>query len=260
MSVILKQKNRYHFLPIYKKYLVTKLKLNQSQVEEIFSDKEVMAAFNACLDEFYKNSDCGVKVNKDLYPVLKKYENLVAQKFGFEDNYFRYFLNIYRYYTSKTNNNLFSKYGTYLFKKEKEYFSMLSHVCCEIFDNVYVDLTNNNLWWEYENAASLRRQFLNDMIVIPIATIQELSVKYLGRELNIEKELRSDTRTSPPINLVNELDNKMAKLGYAVVYTWLEYSEQEKHNVIKNALSNPPKDRYYFKRYMTPQNINVKEK
>ncbi len=258
MNGLFKLKAKQNLLPTYKNYLVSKLLLDKKQVNKMFSNKEVSAAFENAVMEFYKGSNFGNRLDANLYPYIKKYEDVMEKKYGFKDNYFRYFINLYSYYSRKTYHNLVTFDNRYLFKKEKEYFSRLSYMCCAIFDNVYVDLTNNNLWWEYEDASLLRRQFLNDIVVVPLETIQELCLKYLGREID-PKELMSDTRTSPPLNLVKELDKKMAQKGYVVAYTWAEYSEKDKCKVIKNSLTNPPTNKYYLKRYLLPEKINVRD-
>ncbi len=255
MNQIYKQKIRAYLPEIYKNFLTSKLMIDRRQVDEIFSDPVVLKQFNHTIDIFYHNSDFG---NRDelLFDEAIKYQKTVEKRCGFKDEYFRLFLHIYRFYTSCTYTFLLDDKGNYLPENEKEYFSKLQHVCCVVCDNVFIDLQNGNCWWEMENASSLRRQFLNDIVIMPLDKIQRLCRTYLGREIDIKKELLHDDRSTPPMELVKELDEKMRKTGKILVYSWPECTNGEWKFV--DSKTNPPKNEYYFRRYISPELINEK--
>ena len=95
---------------------------------------------------------------------------------------------------------------------------------------------------------------MNDRLVISVYRLQKLCRDYLGREIDIEKELGlNEGKTVPPLNLVKELDDKMARNGYSVAYAYVEETNGQRRMV--ESLQKPSDDRYYLKRYVLTKDL-----
>ena len=240
------------YLPkIYKTYLLRYA--DEKQITQMFDNKNVKNAFYKVIELFFKNSEFGNKYNDEIKSALKDYEKTMLEQVGFSDEYLRQFLHIYRFYAGTIYPVLVDSNNRYKFREEKNFFKQRSYICCEACENLFVDLQNGNRWWEVDCASTLRRQFLNDRVVLPEHRIQKLCREYLGREINIEKELHlREGKKTPPLELVKELDEKMAKRGYNLVYAWVE--EVNGVNQMVNSTCKPTDGRFYIKKY-----VNTKE-
>ena len=251
MNLQYTQKLKEYLPGIYKNYL--KKFLSEDQISQIYADPQVLASFNNVINLVYNRVNFGNKFDDEIKQAISTYEQTIQATFGFKDEYFRQFLHIYRFYAASTYTGIVATDGSYVASEEKKYFDQLSYVCCEACENLFTDLKNGNRWWELDTPTTLRRQLMNDRLVIPVERLQKLCKAYLGREIDIEKELHlNEGKTTPPLNLVNELDKKMAKQGYNVMCAYVEEKDGKKQMVTSK---NPPSDnRYYLKRY-----VNTKE-
>lgn len=241
---------------IYKTYLLKFM--DESQINQIFSNRKVASVFASLINYFYKNKDYGIAYyDDDIKKVFEKYENTVREQTGFDDQYIRAFLHMYRYYTSKTNDRVLDEYGNYVKDFEERYFKDLTRVVCLATEDLYTDIKNNNRWWELETATALRQQFLNDKVVMSSRDIQKLCKKYLGREIDVVKDLHLEQgKKEPPMELVRELDKKMRQKGYVLTYAWTEIRN---NNLVLVESPNPPTDgTYYIKRYTTELSKEIK--
>lgn len=247
MNLQYSQKLKEYLPQIYKNYL--KKFLSEEQVSQIFTDPQVSASFNNVINLVYNRMNFGNKYDDEIKLALTNYEKTIALSFGFKDEYLRQFLHIYRFYAASTYTGIVATDGSYVATEEKKYFDQLSYVCCEACENLFTDLKNGNRWWELDTPTTLRRQLMNDRLVIPVDRLQKLCKAYLGREIDIEKELHlNEGKTKPPLNLVNELDKKMAKQGFTVMCAYVEEKNGKRQMVTS---LNPPLDnRYYLKRYV----------
>ena len=247
MNVKFANQLKSHVQSLYKNYLQEKV-LDKDQINQIFEVKEVQTAFNQVIASFFDGAPYGKKYDNNILVALKNYEKVVLDNTGFNDEYLRQFLHIYRYFANITEHEIVNEKNTYVSEKETEYFKRLSYLCSEACENLYQDLRNNNRWWEVECATSLRRQFMNDRIVFPSAQIQRMCKRFLGRTINIKEELLVNAKKSePPMKLVEELDKKMAEKGLVIYNVWVEI--QNGKRVIVKSKDNPPKGVYYLKRY-----------
>lgn len=247
MNLEYAKKLKEYFPQIYKTYL--QKFLSPDQVNQIFADPNVATAFNNVLNLVYNGATFGNKFDNQIKQALLQYEQAVNTAFGFTDEYLRQFLHIYRFYASSTYTGIVATDGTYVAQNEADYFSKLSYVCCEACENLFTDLKNGNRWWELDTPTTLRRQLMNDRLVIPVERLQKLCRAYLGREIDLEKELHlNEGKTTPPLDLVSELDRKMAKKGMSLVCAWVEEINGKRQMV--ESPTPPTDNRYYLKRYV----------
>lgn len=245
MNNIYAKKIKDYLPQIYKTYLLRSM--DSDQIDQIFSEPKIVNAFNKVMNLVYKGNTFGEYHNDTIKKAINEYEQTTNEIVGFKDESFRYFLHIYRFYTECTHMEIV-RGGKYLQDRERQYFKDLSRVCCEAVDNLYIDLKNNNRWWEEKSATTLRRQFMNDKIVLPTYRIQELCRAYLGREIDLKKDLQIDqNKTTPPLNLVRELDKRMEALGFRLVYAWVE-TVNGKRKIVES-LKMPTDNRYFLRRY-----------
>lgn len=241
------KKLREYLPQIYKTYL--QKFLSPDQIEQIYEDSEVREAFENVLDLVYDGTTFGKAYDAEIKKALQHYEQTVAITFGFKDEYLRHFLHVYRFYANSTYTGIVATDGSYVARNERDYFAKLSYVCGEACENLFTDLKNGNRWWELDSPTALRRQLMNDRLVIPVDRLQKLCRNYLGREIDLEKELHlNEGKTTPPLDLVKELDKKMAKNGLTLVCAWVEEKDGQRHVV--ESLTPPPDNRYYLKRYV----------
>lgn len=236
------------YLPeIYKNYL--KKYVDEKQIREMFSDREVASAFANVITVFYKDGNYGKKNDDEIRQALKDYEITLKKQTGFSDYYLKNFLHMYRYYTECMVGEIVDRFNNYNDKKEKEYFNNISYVTCEATENLFNDLQNGNRWWEYDSATTLRAQFMNDKIVIPEYILQRLCKKYLGRDVDLKKELHlNENRSTPPMEIVKELDTKMEKVGLRLVYAYV--GEINGEPAMIESIQKPQDGRYYLRRYV----------
>ncbi|MBE7074732.1 MAG: hypothetical protein E7376_01975 [Clostridiales bacterium] len=256
MNALYTIKLKENFPKIYKQYL-TKL-LDEDSINQIFANKNVSKAFNKVLNLVYKNTTFGNKYNDEIKAAISEYEQTVQKEVGFNDEYLRQFFHIYRFYASSTYSAIIDEKDRYLINQEQGYFNQLSYVCCEACENLFNDLQHGNRWWEVDSPTTLRRQLMNDRLVIPVYRLQKLCREYLGREINIEKDLcLNEGKTVPPLGLVKELDEKMAKNGYSLAYAYVQEVNGQRQMV--ESSQKPNDDRYYIKRYVpTRETQNTK--
>lgn len=247
MNLRFSQKLKEHLPQIYKTYL--KRYFDEDQIDQMFANPKVTASFYNVLNLVYDGATYGKEYDDNIKRAITEYEQSIMREFGFADEYLRQFLHIYRFYASSTYTGIVATDGTYVDELEKNYFDQLSYVCCEGCDNLFTDLKNGNRWWELDTPTTLRRQFMNDKLIIPVPRLQALCRAYLGREIDIEKELLINSdKATPPLKLVKELDKKMAKKGLSLMCAWVE-EINGKRQVVERPY--PPKDnRYYLKRYV----------
>ena len=253
MNLQFSQKLKEYLPQIYKNYL--KKFLSEDQVSQIFTDPQVSASFNNVINLVYNRINFGNKYDDEIKLALTNYEKTISLSFGFKDEYLRQFLHIYRFYAASTYTGIVATDGSYVAAEEKKYFDQLSYVCCEACENLFTDLKNGNRWWELDTPTTLRRQLMNDRLVIPVNRLQKMCKAYLGREIDLEKDLHlNEGKTTPPLNLVNELDKKMAKQGFSVMCAYVE----EKNGIRQMVQSkNPPADnRYFLRRYVNTKDAS----
>lgn len=232
---------------IYREYLLKFA--DEKQINQMFANEEVAMAFNNVVDLFYKNSQFGNQYNDEIKNALKTYEAVMQEEVGFKDEYLRQFLHIYRFYAETMQRAVNDQDGKYQWRKEKSFFERFSYVCCQACENLFTDLQNGYRWWEIDCATTLRRQFMNNRVVLPDSRIQKMCREYLGREIDIEKELHlSEHKTEPPMELVKELDEKMAKRGYRLAYAYVKEVDGKFKVVESN--EKPTDGRYYLRRYV----------
>lgn len=242
-----------HLPEIYKQYLLKYV--DDKQLKTIFSNKRVAKAFANAINIFYKFGDCGNLKGFEIDTYLKIYENAIKIETGFQDIYFRHFLEMYKYYTTVMYHAVVDDTDKYMNEKETEYFKNISYVTIGATENVFLDLEHGNYWWEVDSASALRTQFMNDKIIMPEHILQGLCEKYLGRRIDFEKELHiNENRTTPPMELVAELDKKMAARGYKVGYVWEEYYSQTKKVRVVSP-SQPNNGKYYVKKYVEAKDL-----
>lgn len=253
MNIEYANRLKSHLPQIYKNYL--KRFLSEDQINQIYADPAVLAEFNNVINLVYDGATFGNKFDNNIKQAINKYEKTVSSTFGFNDEYFRQFLHIYRFYASCTYTGIVATDGTYVAKQEKNYFDQLSYVCCEACENLFTDLKNGNRWWEIDSPTTLRRQLMNDKLVIPVDRLQALCREFLGREIDLDKELHlNEGKTTPPLNLVNELDRKMAKKGFSLMCAWVEEKDGKRQMVER---PYPPQDnRYFLKRYVNTKDAS----
>ena len=253
MNLQYSQKLKEHLPQIYKNYL--KRFLSEDQIDQIYADPQVSAAFNNVLNLVYDGATFGNKFDNNIKQAINKYEQTVATTFGLKDEYLRQFLHVYRFYAQSTYTGIVATDGSYVSSEEKRYFDQLSYVCGEACENLYTDLKNGNRWWELDSPTTLRRQLMNDRLVIPVDRLQALCRTYLGREIDLEKELHlNEGKTTPPLDLVNELDKKMAKKGYSLMCAWVEEKDGKRQMV--ESKNPPPDNRYFLKRYVNTKDAS----
>ncbi len=239
---------KLHLPQIYLEYL-TKV-IDESQISEIYSNSKVKKALLKTVDAFYSKGGFGNNFSPEYIKALNNYKQIVEEETGFKDEFLEQFMHIYRYYSSTSDYECFAE-NNYDKGLEKDYFDAFTFVATEATENLFNDLKNNNRWWEVDSPSSLRRQFLNNKIVFPDKIMQKLCKKYLGREINIEKELKANQkRNLPPLELVRELDNKMIAQGNLVLNTWTEV-RNGKTVVIES--KHEPADGVYFTKAYVPR-------
>ena len=90
---------------------------------------------------------------------------------------------------------------------------------------------------------------MNDKIVIPEYILQRLCKKYLGRDVDLKKELHlNENRSTPPMEIVKELDTKMEKVGLRLVYAYV--GEINGEPAMIESIQKPQDGRYYLRRYV----------
>ncbi len=246
------------YLPeIYKDYITTDYltsdyltrKIDCSKMSNIFSNTIVEESFKNVIDTFYRYNNYGKPGDSEIRQAIKTYELATKTYAGISDLRFRYFLHMYKYYTDRLENEIVDCNNYYDQKKEPWFFINLSYVVCNSVDSVYTDLINGNRWWEYDSATTLRAQFMNDKVIIPEYTLQFLCRKYLGRYVDLRKELHlNEGRTTPPMELVNELDKKMKLCKFKLVYAYV--GQRDGKFVIIESPTKPEDDRYFLIRYV----------
>lgn len=257
MNEIYKKQMKIRLPKIYKTYLLKFM--DEEQINQMFSNRKVARSFAKLVNYFYKNDDFGIsRYDSNMIKVFENYENAMREKTGFDDQYIRAFLHVYRYYTSKTNDRVLDEDGYYVKDFEERYFNDLTRVVCLATEDLYTDIKNNNRWWELDSATALRQQFLNDKVAMASQDIQKLCKKYLGRSIDIVKDLHiGQGRKEPPMELVRELDEKMRQKGYVLTYAWTEIRNNK---TVYVESPHPPVDgKYFIKRYTTDLSKEIKE-
>ena len=100
MNLQYSQKLKEHLPQIYKNYL--KRFLSEDQIDQIYADPQVSAAFNNVLNLVYDGATFGNKFDNNIKQAINKYEQTVATTFGLKDEYLRQFLHVYRFYAQST--------------------------------------------------------------------------------------------------------------------------------------------------------------
>lgn len=248
----LKQIKR-HLPEIYKQYLLKYV--DEKQLKYIFSKKIVAKNFANAINIFYRNGNCGQLGGVEVDTGLKLYENAVKAETGFKDIYFRNFLVMYNYYTKTMYHAIVNEAEKYNIEKENEFFNNISYVTIGATENVFVDLEHGNYWWDVDSASALRTQFMNDKIIMPEHILQGLCEKYLGRRIDMARELHiNENRTTPPMELVAELDKKMALRGYKVGYVWDEKNNGGTKRVVSKV--QPTNGQYYVRKYVESKDLH----
>lgn len=240
-------KIKTHFPQIYKNYLETVLQ--PDVVDLAFNDTEFLSKFDDVIRLVYTGKTFGNEYTDAIRTALTNYESFTNRTFNSPDKNLRCFLHIYRYLTQSTYTELAPSDNQYLYEKEDDYFTQLSKLCNETFDNIFVDLKNGNRWWEIDTPTSLRRQLLNDKLIITIPRLQSMCEAYLGKTINLRKELKLKANNiSPNKRLVKALDKQMRKHGLTLMFAYVDII-----NGIRKVVETetPPKDgRYYLLRYV----------
>jgi len=232
-----------YFPEIYVDFLTKVIYKDNQLVSDLFSEQEVKDAFFDVVNSVYSGEDFGKDFDKEIKTKLKKYEKLCG------DENLRHFIKLYSFYSKDSKNFIIDTNNNYHKEKEQLYFTNLKTICFKNYNSLKTDLIHGNYWWEFYSPITLRMQFLSNKLILSKNKLQKLCKKYLGREIDVVKELHLNQNVKmPPLELIKELDEKMNKAGLKVAYSWLE-NVDGKTTIITS--DKKPKDRYYITKYIS---------